>query len=50
MNNDQNDNNENNRVLGRALAVEEIKNVSGAKVWHTTYQADTFFLFDNPQP
>lgn len=44
------------RVLGRVLAVEEIKDVSGAKPTSpyrdqiTTYEADTFFLYDNPQP
>lgn len=46
------DNNDKSRVLGRVLAVEEIKTVSGARQRPpmTTYEADTFFLFDNPQP
>ena len=46
------DNSDKSRVLGRVLAVEEIKTVSGARQRPpmTTYEADTFFLFDNPQP
>ncbi len=46
------DNNDNKRVLGRVLAVEEMKNVSGARQrpQPTTYEADTFYLWDNPQP
>jgi hypothetical protein len=52
MDNSKNDSNDCNRVLGRVLAVEEIKTVSGARDRPklTTYEADTFFLYDNPQP
>ena len=43
----------NNRILGRVLAVEETKAVSGAiekRPRLTTYEADTYFFSDNPQP
>lgn len=49
-------NNENTRVLGRVLAVEETHAVSGAKPTSvltdhlTTKEDDSFVWFDNPQP
>jgi hypothetical protein len=49
-------NNENTRVLGRVLAVEETHAVSGARPTSvltdqlTTKEADSFVWFDNPQP
>ncbi len=49
-------NNENNRVLGRVLAVEEVLNVSGARPTHplvdnmTTVESDSIRWFDDPQP
>ena len=53
----ENNNRDSNRILGRILAVDEIKDVSGARptspYWDqtaTTYESDTFFLYDNPQP
>ncbi len=52
------DKNHKNRVLGRVLAVEEIKTVSGARNTYTyrdgpiltTVEADSFVWWDNPQP
>ena len=43
---------DNSRVLGRVLAVEEIKTVSGARdrPRMTTFEADTYFNYDNPPP
>ncbi len=50
-------NNENTRVLGRVLAVEETHDVSGARPTSpladnimTTKEADSQPVFDNPQP
>ncbi len=44
--------NDSSRVLGRVLAVEEIKTVSGARdrPRMTTFEADTYFNYDNPPP
>lgn len=54
---------EDTRVLGRTLAIEEMKDVSGAKPTSpladiltapradlTTYQEDSYSDIDNPQP
>jgi hypothetical protein len=49
----ENNNKDDNRILGRVLAVEEIKTVSGAiekRPRLTTFEADTYFFSDNPQP
>ena len=49
----ENNNKDENRILGRVLAVEEIKTVSGAiekRPRLTTFEADTYFFSDNPQP
>ena len=49
----ENNNKDDNRILGRVLAVEETKAVSGAierRPRLTTYEADTYSFSDNPQP
>lgn len=48
---------DNSRILGRVLAVEEVKRISGARNTYididqpiTTAEADSFIWWDQPQP